>query len=130
MLVHVLMVVTVCVCYRGRVCLQLPTTTTNNSLTLSDSCHTPVVVEPDSYTHEHTNLIQIKYLLVVCEKLKSICTYALVFRVLWVPSKLEQLEFSWQSPHRYYIIITIVQSYTGKYHEFVAVCIVTSAQHE
>ena len=29
-----------------------------------------------------------------------------------------------------YIIITIVQSYTGKYHEFVAVCIVTSAQHE
>ena len=26
--------------------------------------------------------------------------------------------------------ITIVQSYTGKYHEFVAVCIVTSAQHE
>ena len=30
----------------------------------------------------------------------------------------------------YYIIITIVQSYTGKYHEFVAVCIVTSAQHE
>ena len=30
----------------------------------------------------------------------------------------------------YYISITIVQSYTGKYHEFVAVCIVTSAQHE
>jgi len=30
----------------------------------------------------------------------------------------------------YYIIITIVRSYTGKYHEFVAVCIVTSAQHE
>ena len=30
----------------------------------------------------------------------------------------------------YYIIITIVQSYTGKYHEFVAVCIVTSVQHE
>ena len=29
-----------------------------------------------------------------------------------------------------YISITIVQSYTGKYHEFVAVCIVTSAQHE
>ena len=29
-----------------------------------------------------------------------------------------------------YIIITIVRSYTGKYHEFVAVCIVTSAQHE
>ena len=28
------------------------------------------------------------------------------------------------------IIITIVRSYTGKYHEFVAVCIVTSAQHE
>ena len=27
-------------------------------------------------------------------------------------------------------IITIVRSYTGKYHEFVAVCIVTSAQHE
>ena len=26
------------------------------------------------------------------------------------------------------ISITIVQSYTGKYHEFVAVCIVTSAQ--
>jgi len=26
--------------------------------------------------------------------------------------------------------ITIVQSYTGKYHGFVAVCIVTSAQHE
>ena len=31
---------------------------------------------------------------------------------------------------QYYIIITIVQSYTGKYHEFVAVCIVTSVQHE
>ena len=30
----------------------------------------------------------------------------------------------------YYISITIVQSYTGKYHESVAVCIVTSAQHE
>lgn len=30
----------------------------------------------------------------------------------------------------YYIIITIVQSYTEKYHEFVAVFIVTSAQHE
>ena len=30
----------------------------------------------------------------------------------------------------YYIIITIVQSYTGKYHEFVAICIVTSAQHK
>ena len=29
-----------------------------------------------------------------------------------------------------YIIITIVPSYTGKYHEFVAICIVTSAQHE
>ena len=29
-----------------------------------------------------------------------------------------------------YISITIVQSYTGKYHEFVAVCIITSAQHE
>ena len=29
-----------------------------------------------------------------------------------------------------YISITIVQSYTGKYHKFVAVCIVTSAQHE
>ena len=29
-----------------------------------------------------------------------------------------------------YIIITIVRSYSGKYHEFVAVCIVTSAQHE
>ena len=28
----------------------------------------------------------------------------------------------------YYISITIVQSYTGKYHEFVAICIVTSAQ--
>ena len=27
-----------------------------------------------------------------------------------------------------YISITIVQSYTRKYHEFVAVCIVTSAQ--
>ena len=27
----------------------------------------------------------------------------------------------------YYISITIVQSHTGKYHEFVAVCIVTSA---
>ena len=27
-------------------------------------------------------------------------------------------------------IITIVQSYTGKYHEFVAGCIVTSAQHK
>ena len=30
----------------------------------------------------------------------------------------------------YYIIITIVRSYTRKYQEFVAVCIVTSAQHE
>ena len=30
----------------------------------------------------------------------------------------------------YYISITIVLSYTRKYHEFVAVCIVTSAQHE
>ena len=30
----------------------------------------------------------------------------------------------------YYIIITIVRSYTGKYHEFLAVCIVMSAQHE
>ena len=30
----------------------------------------------------------------------------------------------------YYISITIVQSYTGKYREFVAVCTVTSAQHE
>ena len=29
-----------------------------------------------------------------------------------------------------YIIITIVRGYTGKYHEFLAVCIVTSAQHE
>ena len=29
---------------------------------------------------------------------------------------------------QYYI--TIAQSYTGKYHEFVAVCIVMSAQHE
>ena len=28
------------------------------------------------------------------------------------------------------IIITIVRSYTGKYHDFVAVCIVTSMQHE
>ena len=28
-----------------------------------------------------------------------------------------------------YIIITIVESYTEKYHEFVAVCIVTSVQH-
>ena len=28
----------------------------------------------------------------------------------------------------YYISITIVQSYTGKYHEFVAVCIVMSTQ--
>ena len=27
-----------------------------------------------------------------------------------------------------YMSITIVQSYTGKYHEFVTVCIVTSAQ--
>ena len=26
--------------------------------------------------------------------------------------------------------IIIVQSYTGKYHKFVAICIVTSAQHE
>ena len=31
---------------------------------------------------------------------------------------------------QYYISITIVQSYTGKYHEFVAVCIVMSAQHK
>ena len=30
-------------------------------------------------------------------------------------------------PH---LSITIIQSYTGKYHEFVAICIVTSAQHE
>ena len=30
----------------------------------------------------------------------------------------------------YIISITIVQSYTGKYHELVAVCTVTSAQHE
>ena len=30
----------------------------------------------------------------------------------------------------YYISITIVRSYTGKYYEFVAICIVTSAQHE
>ena len=30
----------------------------------------------------------------------------------------------------YYISITIVQSYTGKYHYFVAVCIATSVQHE
>ena len=30
----------------------------------------------------------------------------------------------------YYISITIVQSYTGKYHEFVAVCIVMSVQHK
>ena len=29
----------------------------------------------------------------------------------------------------YYISITIVQSYTGKYHELVAVYIVTSVQH-
>jgi len=28
------------------------------------------------------------------------------------------------------ISITILQSYTGKYHEFVAVCIVMSLQHE
>ena len=28
------------------------------------------------------------------------------------------------------ISVCIVQSYTGKYHEFAAVCIVTSAQHE
>ena len=28
-----------------------------------------------------------------------------------------------------YISITIVQNYTRKYHEFVAVCIVTSVQH-
>ena len=31
---------------------------------------------------------------------------------------------------RYYIIITTVRSYTGKYYKFVAACIVTSAQHE
>ena len=30
----------------------------------------------------------------------------------------------------YYISITIVQNYTRKYHEFVAVCIVMSVQHE
>ena len=30
----------------------------------------------------------------------------------------------------YYTSITIVQSYTGKYHSFVAICIVTSVQHE
>ena len=31
---------------------------------------------------------------------------------------------------QYYISITIVESYNGKYHKFVAVCIVTSAQYE
>ena len=30
----------------------------------------------------------------------------------------------------YIISITIVTSYTGKFHKFVAVCIVTSAQHK
>ena len=30
----------------------------------------------------------------------------------------------------YYIIITIVQSYTRQYHEFVTIGIATSAQHE
>ena len=29
-----------------------------------------------------------------------------------------------------YIIITIVPSYTRKYHKFVAICIVTSVQHK
>ena len=30
----------------------------------------------------------------------------------------------------HYTSITIVQSHTGKYHKFVAVCIVTSVKHE
>ena len=34
------------------------------------------------------------------------------------------------TPGHLIIIITIVLSYTGKYHEFVAVCIVMSVQHE
>ena len=37
---------------------------------------------------------------------------------------------SWTLSTWYYTSITIVQSYTGKYHEIVAVCIATSAQHE
>ena len=31
---------------------------------------------------------------------------------------------------RYLYSITIVQSYTGKYHKLVAICIVTSVQHK
>ena len=42
----------------------------------------------------------------------------------------ETYETNYTASNNYYIIITIVQSYTGKYHEFVAVCIVMSAQHE
>ena len=33
-------------------------------------------------------------------------------------------------PDNIYVIITIVHSYTRKYHEFVAICIVTSVQYE
>ena len=37
---------------------------------------------------------------------------------------------NWQCNTYMYISITTVQNYTGKYHEFVAICIATSAQHE
>ena len=40
------------------------------------------------------------------------------------------LQSYWLVPMKYYIIITIVQSYTRKYHTYVSACIVTSAQHE
>ena len=53
-----------------------------------------------THTHTHTDHIQ-NYLLVVYEILKSICTCALVFRALWLPSKLEPLEFACRSPHRH-----------------------------
>ena len=43
----------------------------------------------------------------------------------------EEPEYEATIPLYYiHVSITIVQNYTGKYHEFVAVCIVTSAQHE
>ena len=51
-----------------------------------------------------------------------------VFRLPWFGIKMWlciSMSVTW-----YYMSITIVQSYTGKYQEFVAVCIVTSAQHK
>ena len=43
---------------------------------------------------------------------------------------LPHLNFYTGLPHLSITIVQIVQSYTRKYHEFVAICIVTSAQHE